>query len=217
MLVSRAAIAAMRARAAGFAATALLIALGALLTACASEPTDARAAPATAESSPSPAAMKSHFTFPVADPGGKVDAASQHKADGWLAGAVVPPGATSSRTQPAGVASGASPGMWCKPMAHAVGYWTLPRMSADDTLSWLRSHASQGMMIASASGNPRSGNETNVGGTVVDEPARMSLEAMIFTVTPIGSGSGLRADAFAQATNSVCATPPPGTMLGIGG
>ena len=76
-------------------------------------------------------------------------------------------------------------------------------MSPDSTMTWLESHPSQGMVYASASGNPRVGNETNVGG--------------IFTVTPIGSGSGIRADAFARAANSVCATPPPGVMLGIGG
>ncbi|WP_369964023.1 hypothetical protein [Leifsonia sp. EB34] len=122
-----------------------------------------------------------------------------------------------SRTQPAGVANGATPRMWCTPMAQAVGYWTLPGMSADDTLTWLRAHPSQGMMVASSSTNPQSGNEANVGGTVVDEPELMSLEALIFTVTPIGSGAGLRADAFAKATDSTCATPPPGTMLGIGG
>jgi hypothetical protein len=102
-------------------------------------------------------------------------------------------------------------------MAHAVEYWTLPGMSADDTMAWLESHPSRGMVYASASGNPRTSSETNVGGTVVDEPAHMSIEAMIFTIAPIGSGSGIRADAFAMAANSVCATPPPGVMLGIGG
>ena len=216
--VSKAAVTPMRARrtaAVGVAGMALLVALGPLLTACAGE--KVAAAPATAESSPSPTAAQTQITFPVADPGGKVDATSQHKANGWLAGAVVPPGAVSSRTQPAGVANDASPRMWCTPMAQAVGYWTLPDMSADDTWVWLRAHASQGMMVTSSSSNPQSGNERNVGGTVVDEPTPMSLEALIFTVTPIGSGSGLRADAFAKATDSVCATPPPGTMLGIGG
>ena len=204
-----------RTRAVGFAALALVVALGPLLTACVGERMDAR--PAAAESSPSPTATRAQITFPVADPGAQVDAASQQKADGWLADAVVPPGAASSRTRPAGVANGASPRMWCTPMAQAVGYWTLPGMSADDTLTWLRAHPSQGMMVASSSSNPQSGNEANVGGTVVDEPEPMSLEAVIFTVTPIGSGAGLRADAYAKATDSVCATPPPGTMLGIGG
>ena len=206
-----------RTRAVGFAGMALVVALGPLLTACAGEPTDARAAPVAVESSPSPTATRTQVTFPVADSGGKVDAASQRTADSWLAGAVVPPGAVSSRTQPAGVANAAAPRMWCTPMAHAVGYWTLAGMSADDTWTWLRSHASQGMTVASSSSNPQSGNEAIVGGTVVDEPATMSLEAVIFTVTPIGPGSGLRADAFAKATDSVCATPPPGAMLGIGG
>ena len=208
---------ALRIRSSLISGVASLTVIGLALTACAGEPTDAHAAPAAAKSSPSPASTQAHPAFPVVNPGGKVDAASQHKADSWLADSVVPPGAVRSRTEPAGVAGGASTGMWCKPMAHAVGYWTLPGMSADDTWTWLRSHAGPGMTVASASGNPQSGNDTNVGGTVVDEPAPMSLDAVIFTVTPIGSGSGLRADAFARAANSICATPPPGTMLGIGG
>ncbi|MFC4244422.1 hypothetical protein ACFOYW_13675 [Gryllotalpicola reticulitermitis] len=102
-------------------------------------------------------------------------------------------------------------------MANAVGYWTVPGMSADETMIWLESHASQGMKVTGGSGNQASGSETDTGGTIVDEPSPMSLEALIFTVTPIGSGSGIRADAFTKATTSVCATPPPGTMLGIGG
>jgi hypothetical protein len=193
----------------------LFLAVGLMLAACVGDQTHPHDTPAAAKSSPSP--QDSAPQFPVADSGGKVDAASQQKADSWLAGAVVPPGAVRSSTRPDVVATEPAPEMWCKPMAHAIGYWTLSSMSADDTMTWLESHPSQGMVYASASGNPRVGDETNVGGFVVYEPTHMSLEALIFTVTPTGSGSGIRAEAFAKATNSVCATPAPGTMLGIGG
>jgi hypothetical protein len=206
------------ARRARLAAMGLLFTAGSLLTACAGQQTSVSAATVAAASTPAPTATQQETPqFPVADPGGTVDAASQQKADGWLAGAALPPGAVKSSTEPAGVADGAGTGMWCAPMADAIGYWTLPNMSADDAMAWLEANASQSMVIASASGNPRTGDETNVGGFVVDEPTHMSLEAMIFTVTPIGAGSGIRADAFAKAASSVCATPPPGTMLGIGG
>ena len=210
-------------RVASVAAGILLLAFAPLLAGCAGTKTSVHPRPAAAQTSPSAPAPSITPTFPdapafpVASPGATVDAASQHKAESWVADAAVPPGAVKSSTQPDGVASGAAPEMWCAPMADAVGYWTLPSMSADATLAWLTSHASGGMMVASASGNPRVGNETNVGGTVVDEPAPSSLEALIFTVTPIGSGAGIRADAFTKAAGSVCATPPPGTMLGIGG
>lgn len=107
--------------------------------------------------------------------------------------------------------------MWCRPMADAVGYWTLPSMSAHDTLAWLRSHPSRGMKVTGGNETLQAGNSQAPGGTVVDEPAPMSLEAVIFTVTSRGSGSGIRADAFAKAADSVCATAPPGTELGIGG
>ncbi|WP_370053421.1 hypothetical protein [Leifsonia sp. EB41] len=102
-------------------------------------------------------------------------------------------------------------------MADAVGYWTLPNVSADAALAWLRSHPSQGMQVTGGNETPQAGDSRATGGTVVDEPAPTSLEALIFTVTSVGSGSGIRADAFAKADNSVCATAPPGTMLGIGG
>lgn len=204
-----------RVRLGDFAAVGLLLAVGPMLAACAGG--QAIADNAAPTSSQPPTSTQAAPKFPVADPTGKVDAASQHKADTWLAGAAVPPGAVRSDTRPAGTPTGPAPEMWCTPMAHAVGYWTLPSMSPDNTMTWLESHPSQGMVYASASGNPRVGNETNVGGFVVYEPTHMSLEALIFTVTPIGSGSGIRADAFAKAPNSVCATPPPGVMLGIGG
>lgn len=202
----------------GATATGVLLVIGLMLTACAGAQTSEHGALAAATSGASPTAtQQTDPAFPVADPGGKVDAASQHKADTWLAGAVVPPGAVRSNTQPAGVASGAGTDMWCQPMADAVGYWTLPSMSAGDTLTWLRSHASQGMSVTGGSDAAQTSTSAASGGIVVDEPAPMSLEALIFTVTTTGSGSGIRADAFTKADNSVCATASPGTQLGIGG
>ena len=205
-----------RARIVGLAGSIVVLAAGPMLTACAGPVAVAHDRPAVASSSPSSPAQADP-AFPVTNPGGTVDAASQRKADLWLAGAVVPPGAVRSDTRPVGVASGSTTGMWCRPMADAVGYWTLPSMSAADTLAWLRSHPSQGMEVAGGNEVAHASNTPASGGSVVDEPTPMSLEAVIFTVTGVGSGSGIRADAFAKADKSVCATPPPGTMLGIGG
>jgi hypothetical protein len=199
----------------GFAGALLVLASGSMLTACSSVAFSHDAPTAVPTSSSS--GEQSTPAFPVTDPGETVDAASQHQADLWLAGAVVPAAAVRSDTRPDGVASGTSTGMWCQPMADAVGYWTLPSMSAHDTLAWLRSHPSQGMQVTGGNETPQAGNSQASGGTVVDEPAPMSLEAVIFTVTSMGSGSGIRADAFAKAHDSVCATAPPGTELGIGG
>jgi len=157
----------------GTAATGLLLMIGPALTACTGAPTDAQAtSPATA-SSPSPT-KKTEPRFPIRPATSPVDAAALKKAETWLAGATVPPGVVVSANRPDGVASSPTPQMWCTPMAHAVGYWTLPGMSADETMAWLTSHSSQGMTVVSSG-------------------------------------------AFALATNSVCATPPPGVMLGIGG
>lgn len=199
----------------GFAGALLVLASGSMLTACSSVAVS-RDSP-TAVPSGSSSGEQSTPQFPVTNPGGTVDAASQHKADLWLAGAVLPAAAVRSATRPDGVASGTSTGMWCRPMADAVGYWTLPSMSTHDTLAWLRSHPSQGMQVMGSNEAVQPSNTQASGGTVVDEPTPMSLEALIFTVTSVGSGSGIRADAFAKAADSVCATAPPGAELGIGG
>jgi len=181
-----------------------------MLTACTAAQAHAHAAAPASKSGPGPVP-------PVPSPDASVDAASQHKANDWLAGAAVPPAAARSKTQPVGVANNAAPQMWCQPMAHAVGYWTVPNMPPDDTLAWLRAHASRGMDVYAGSGNAYTDNATDAGGTVVDQPELGSLEALIFTVTSVGSGAGIRADAFTMAADSVCVTPPPGTSLGIGG
>lgn len=205
-----------RARYAGLAAMVSVLAIGPMLTACTSSPTSADAAPVAAASTPS-ATRQAPPSFPI-DPATKpVDVASQHKADSWLAGAAVPPDAVRSKTRPAGVADDTGTEMWCTPMADAVGYWTLPNTSAGDAIAWLRAHASQGMRVTGVIQDTQESNAEVPGGTVVDEPAPESIEALIFTVTSIGFGSGIRADAFAEARSSVCATPAPGTMLGIGG
>lgn len=196
----------------------LFTVVGTALAGCAAKSTDAFAARSMSTSSPTPTpSLQATPEFPVLNPGGKVDAASQHTADTWLAGAVVPPGAVRHANRPSEVADGVSIGMWCTPMADAVGYWTVPGMSPDDAMAWLEKHPSHGMLVTGGSGNVTTGNATNPGGSVVDEPQLESLEAMIFTVTASGSGSGIRADAFAKAADSVCAAPLPGTHLGIGG
>lgn len=191
----------------GFVAVGPVLAIAPVLAACAALQTTADDAAqsrprATSTHQPGP-------EFPVTSPGGKVDAASQQRADTWLAGALVPPGAVQSRTLPPGVASEETMGVWCTPMADAVGYWTLPSMSAGDTLGWLATHASRSMQVTSGGNIPASETESTAGGSVVDEPMPApSLEAMIVTVTSIGNGTGIRADALARGTNSVCATAP---------
>ena len=193
-----------RTRTLGFAVAVSLIAVGSILTACAGAQTTNPHARASAKSSASSA---------NSDP--SVDAASQHRADGWVGGAVVPSGAIRSSTQLPGIANGTNVGMWCEPMAHAVGYWALPRMSAADTRAWLVSHPSDDMTVTT--GDPTPGSDPDAGGTVIEQPSDGSLEALIFTVTPRTSGAGVRLDAFAMTADSVCATAPGGSQHGIGG
>jgi hypothetical protein len=197
------------------AALSLVAVIGAALSGCAREQAHAQSSPSAAVSHT--AEHTGGPVSPASNPGGNVDAAAKAKAKAWLAAAVVPPSFAESRVRPTGVASSAGTGLWCEPMATAVSYWTAPATSASSALTWLEQNASRGMRVTSVSGDPTAGDSAERGGTVVDERPSDSGEALIFSVTSIGSGSGIRADAFTMAENSKCASAPAGTTLGIGG
>jgi hypothetical protein len=102
-------------------------------------------------------------------------------------------------------------------MADAVGYWSLPSMDPSAAVSWLSSNPSDRMIVTSSSRDEAAEGTASGGGLVVDQTNLGSLEALIFTVTSTGTGTGIRADAFRKAGDSVCATASPGDSLGIGG
>lgn len=68
--------------------------------------------------------------IPTARPGAVVDSAAQAKANRWLAGALLPPGAVRVSDPPPGTTiSDESQGWWCEPMAHAEAFWKIPTMN----------------------------------------------------------------------------------------
>jgi hypothetical protein len=138
-------------------------------------------------------------------------------AQNRLATADVPPGSISSTTRPAGVASALAMGFWCQPMADATAYWTVPGMSVDAVVDYLKTHAPHGLTFAEATGTNAAG-DTNATVQLVEYAATPDAQnGLVYEVTTVGSGAGIRADALAVPANATCATAPPGTAIGYWG
>lgn len=151
--------------------------------------------------------------FPSPQPDATADAATMAAAQDRLAHALVPPGAVSSVTRPDGAASALAMGFWCQPMADATGYWTVPGVSVADTVHYLKTHSPQGLTLA-AIANSNAAGDTSVDAQLVEYAARMNAQdGLVYEVTPIGSGAGIRADAFLIPPTATCATAPPGSAL----
>jgi len=134
-----------------------------------------------------------------------------------LATADVPPDAISSVSRPTGVASSLAMGFWCQPMADATGYWTVSGMSSGSVVDYLKAHGPEGLTLAQVTGSKAAG-DVHGEAQVVEYAASMTAQnGLIYEVTAVGSGAGIRADAIAVPSNATCATAPPGTSLGYWG
>lgn len=138
-------------------------------------------------------------------------------AQARLAHAPVPPGAVSSTIRPDGVASALAMSFWCQPMADAVQYWTVAGMSVASTVDYLKTHPPQGLTLAEVTGSNAAG-DTNVDAKIVEYAVSLDAgDGLVYEVTPVDSGAGIRADALVTPANAICATAPPGTVLGYWG
>lgn len=153
-------------------------------------------------------------SFPSPKPDATADAATMAAAQDRLAHALVPPGAVSSATRPDGVASALAVSFWCQPMADATGYWTVPDVSSTEVVDYLKSHSPQGLTLAAVTGSNAAG-DTNVEAKLVEYAASTDAQnGLVYEVTPVDSGAGIRADAFLVPPNATCATAPPGAAIG---
>ncbi|WP_066517010.1 hypothetical protein [Curtobacterium ammoniigenes] len=165
----------------------------------------AEAAAATASPSPSGAALSDSTT-------GSVDPVARAAANAWITSAVLPPNAVRS-TEQADTPDDAPPPPICTHMAHAKAYWSLPTMSPDAAIAWLKTHPSPGLMVTFSS-------DQGGFGTVADQDeqsATSTVNSLLFTVVRVGSGTGIRADAYRLGTDSVCPSNPGGAAFGYGG
>jgi len=152
--------------------------------------------------------------FSSPSPGITPDAASMAGARARLAHALVPPGARRSTTRPHGVASALALGFWCQPMADAIGYWTVPGESVKSVVSYLSSHPPQKLTLADEDSSNAAGDPDVVAQMVEYASKSGGQDGLIYEVTPLATGAGIRADALVVPTNATCATAPPGTSLG---
>jgi len=178
---------------------------GAVLAGCA---TGAGAAGAGAEGAAPPEPTPQQSATSAA--GAEEDAAAVAKAEAWLEGAVLPPGAERSETPTAAFLSYYQ--WWCSPMVERTGYWTLQGASVVETRNWLSAHPTADLIATSdvPSAEDPAVTESNIGNV----PFRGSLEGIAYTVTRIGGGVGIRAEIGVVPDNAVCPTPEPGVMLG---
>jgi hypothetical protein len=173
--------------------------------------------PPVASIAPSPTGsvdpMDQAPAIPTPKPGATVDAAAQAKADAWLAGAVLPPGAVKVQSPPSGTSIGSvHQGWWCQPMATAGAYWTVSGMGMVDAANWLRQHPSNGLQVvypALETPNPDLTNDS-----VFDFASPTATEGMTFQLATHGdSGAVIHLEIGVLAQDSVCATAGPGSQL----
>lgn len=176
--------------------------------------------PSAAPGYPSPTAadpMDRAPAVPTARPGATVDAAAQAKADAWVAGARLPPGAVRVTVAPAETTiDDQSQGWWCAPMAHAEAYWTVPRMDLGHAGNWLRAHPSNGLHIVGPTHVAPDPAVTN--DAVYDFPSPSAYQGMTFELASWRpGGTVIHLEVGVLATQSACATAAPGTELSTAG
>ena len=174
--------------------------------------------PALRETSPAPhgrgaASMDQAPAIPSPTAGVTADAASRAKADGWLAGAVLPPGAVRVPSPPPGTTiNDQSQSWWCQPMAEADAYWTVTGMSMVEAANWLRAHPSNGLTVVSP--QPETPDPALTNDSVNDFPSATASEGMTFQLATWGSDrTVIHLEIGVLSPNSTCATASPGEQL----
>ena len=144
----------------------------------------------------------------------EADAVGQARADAWLDGMDLPPGAAWLETPPtdAPMLELQWQGWVCAPMGIATGYWRVPDMGVTEAHDWFAAHPGAGLMSPTT---PLGDDGPYVhAATVAHLPEQGSLEGIAITVALAPGGVAVRAEVGAFGDTTVCPTPPPGVMLG---
>lgn len=155
--------------------------------------------------------------IPAPGPGATVDAAALQKAQTWLSGARLPPGAVEVRYPPSGTTvDDQYQDWWCRPMAEVDAYWQVPGMSASRASNWLRAHPSNGLDVIGPTYIAPDATSTNQ--AVSDFPSPEAFEGMTFDLASWGrNGSVIHLQIGVLASSAVCATPALGSELRTAG
>ena len=142
------------------------------------------------------------------------DAQAEAKAQSWVDGAVLPPGAVRSPEKPlaAGGYGDAIYRWWCSPMELREAYWTVPGATVAETATFLSEHPTADLIVTLPFMNPQ-GDVIDTA-TVPNAPTQDSLEGIIYTVAQTEDGVAIRSLVGVIPESAVCPTPEPGTSLG---
>jgi hypothetical protein len=151
--------------------------------------------------------------IPTPRPGSTVDPAAQARANAWVAGARVPPGAVKVAYPPSGTTiDDVGQDWWCAPMAEADAYWRVPAMDLGRTANWLRSHPSNGLKVTDPA--PQAMDPAVTNASVSDFPNPTAFQGMTFQIASWGQDRAvIHLMVGVLAKDSVCASAAPGTAL----
>ena len=138
-----------------------------------------------------------------------VDAEAEALAQSWLDGAVLPPGAVASETNPASFLSYYA---WpCQPMVERTAYWTVEGSTVAETVNWLRQNPTGGLVVTTP--GPIADDTDYDEATVGNASAYDSLEGIAYTIRRTPDGVAIRAEIGVITAGSEC---PEGSWGGPG-
>jgi hypothetical protein len=178
----------------------ILSAVAVLLTGCATTAADSGGA-----ASDSPSASPSSTV---------VDAAAAAKADAWLRGAVLPPGAVRTdsipdSTPPINQTNYVSP---CSPTEQRSGYWTVKNMDVIDAATWMAAHPTGGLIATAPP--PQRGDTPIDGASVGNAKTLDALEGIAWQIARTSDGVAIRAQIVVFTKSTTCPSLPPGESYG---
>lgn len=139
-------------------------------------------------------------------------AAAQQKADAWMKGVALPPGAVRAASNPSPTLSIQHTGWWPTPMVVSTGYWTITGASVAATANWLSAHPTADLIVPVQ--NVLSDDDDIDMATVGNVPYRDALEGIAYTVAKTSDGVAIRAEIGAAPESATRPTIERGAYLG---
>lgn len=140
------------------------------------------------------------------------DKAARQKADAWMTGLALPPGAVSTPSSPSSTLSIQHTEWWPTPMVVSTGYWTIAGVTVARTANWLSAHPTRDLVVPVQ--NVLSEDEDVDIATVGNVPFRDALEGIAYTVAKTSDGVAIRAEIGVIPESASRPTPERGLYFG---